>query len=151
MGYTHYFPMTRNFKESEWTLIQAAAKKLFELRKDILANGHGGVGTKSSATKKDICFNGVGDDAHETFYIPKSIKKEDLFTFTKTNRKLYDECVVAMLTIIEHFAPGALFIESDGHDEPVMWVAGTALAEQVLDGLVASLYPLVNERARIVK
>lgn len=127
MGYTHYFPQNRKFTTEEWNKIQAFAKELFLAEKDILANGNGTPGTKPSATKTTIMFNGVGDESHETCVITKAIY--DGFNFTKTARKEYDKVVVALLTYINHVAPLALNISSDGQGEPNMFVQGTALAQ----------------------
>jgi hypothetical protein len=145
MGYTHYFPQTRSFTNDEWSKIQSFAKSLFIARKDMLADGMGNINSKPKATAKDIWFNGIGEEAHETFLVRKTQPKklEDRHgQFTKTNRKAYDECVVAMLTYINHVAPGALEITSDGSREPDMWVLGTELAENITHHPLAPLFPM---------
>jgi hypothetical protein len=127
--YTHYFPQTRAFTTQEWNKIQTFAKALFLAEKNILANGNSHPGSKPAATQKDICFNGIGDEAHETCLITKA--KYNGFNFTKTARKEYDKVVVAVLTYINHIAPNALSISSDGKGEPGMFIEGTNLAQAI--------------------
>lgn len=139
MGYTHYFPQTRPFTTNEWDKILAFTKELFKHEEHILANGMGSIGSKPSATKKDICFNGINEDSHETCLITKAHYKD--FNFTKTARKEYDKVVVALLTYINHVAPGALNISSDGKGEPGMFIQGTYLAQLIAkDGMIHPLF-----------
>lgn len=129
IGYTQYFPQTRSFTTDEWNLIKSFAKQLFSLNKEILANAHGEEGTKPTANTKFISFNGIGDESHETFEITKDHNKD--YNFCKTNRKSYDDAVVAVLTYINYIAPNALTIDSDGSDEPIMFTNGTELVHQI--------------------
>ncbi len=139
MGYTHYFPQTRSFTTYEWNKILAFTKDLFKHEEHILANGMGDPGTKPKANTKEIFFNGVGDEAHETCVISKVHYRD--YNFTKTNRKEYDKVVVALLTYINHVAPGALNISSDGKGEPGMFIQGTYLAQLIAkDGMIRPLF-----------
>ncbi len=139
MGYTHYFPQKRKFTTQEWDKIQSFAKELFKHEEDILANAYGTPGTKPSATKKEISFNGVGEEAYETCFISKAHYSQ--YNFTKTAHKEYDKVVVALLTYINHIAPNALDISSDGSNEPNMFIEGTYLAQLIAkDGLIKPLF-----------
>lgn len=139
MGYTHYFPQNRAFTTQEWNKIQSFAKDLFDDQEDILANGMGSIGSKPSATKKDICFNGLNEESHETCLITKAHYKN--FNFCKTAKKEYDKVVVALLTYINHIAPDALTISSDGKGEPGAFEEGTYLAQLIAkDGMIRPLF-----------
>lgn len=64
-----------------------------------------------------IFFNGVGDNAHETFsYYPNSE-----WDFCKTARKPYDLYVCATLIVLKYFTPGLDF-SSDGVVESGEWL-----------------------------
>lgn len=54
--------------------------------------------------KTIIRFNGVEDDGHETFYLPK---KKRSFNFCKTARKPYDIAVAMVLLACHAVAPDA--------------------------------------------
>jgi len=128
MGYTHYFPQTRAFTNDEWVIIKMFATKLFDAKKNILANGMGDLDTDPDMNSKYLSFNGIGDEAHETFQVTKAWNKE--FNFCKTARKEYDIVVVAMLAIIDYIAPNVLTISSDGTKGD--FYAGVKLAQEVV-------------------
>lgn len=50
---------------------------------------------------KNIRFNGVGDDGHETFHIYRG---QDTWLFCKTATKPYDRYVMAVLFCLRYFA-----------------------------------------------
>lgn len=74
-----------------------------------------------------ICLNGIGDDVHESFYLPRDDVK---FNFCKTARKPYDLIVTAMLIMADYHAPNAYRIASDG--EIGNWQNGLDYATEVL-------------------
>lgn len=74
----------------------------------------------------EIRFNGVGDEGHETFLVDRLCDKS--FNFCKTAENPYDEAVVAILTIMNHYAQGGWEIGSDGNCED--WQDGLILAQQ---------------------
>jgi len=108
MGYTHYWRQLRDFTEMEW-------QELTRLTKLITADG---VLDQTLSTvefnidNEQICFNGIGDNGHETFIITKKKRaKEDYeeqeaydkkgaFDFCKTAHKPYDKYVVAVLCAV---------------------------------------------------
>lgn len=129
MGYTHYFEQKKAFTTPEWTNITTATNLILkELPSDMIC-GSDGRGDPI-VSKVEIAFNGNAEDdrCHESFVITKA--KNPDFNFCKTARKEYDVAVVAVLCIVEHFAPGKLDIGSDGcHAE---WAEGLALAQKVI-------------------
>jgi hypothetical protein len=98
-----------------------------------------GMGDGGSPTfnHDEICFNGVGDDSHETFRISRDhsyLNKEqtdnwskhvqdtwkkdaEIFDFTKTNRKPYDLLVTAVMTLYKHHFKDKVEISGDGGEE----------------------------------
>lgn len=139
MGYTHHWRQTRNFKEHEWKMIEAATnelcKKASVLDKDPKSS------QRLRINADEIIFNGIGEDGHETFHVTRlkpaiaswdheGQDKKQSFGFCKTNRKYYDDYVIAVLAIIDHLAPGVLLITSDGEEED--WISGYNKAKKVL-------------------
>jgi hypothetical protein len=57
-------------------------------------NAHGEEGTYPFLGERQIQFNGVGDDSHETFHLTKASQD---FEFCKTAMKPYDDVVVAVM------------------------------------------------------
>jgi hypothetical protein len=108
MGYTHYWRQQRDFTDTEW-------QELTRLTKLITADGRGVLARHPyddhtlTIDDESICFNGIGDEGHETFLITKKKRvKEDYeeqhaydkkgaFNFCKTAHKPYDKYVVAVL------------------------------------------------------
>jgi len=70
-----------------------------------------------------VRFNGVGDDAHETFVFSKKI---DSFNFCKTQRKPYDELVCACLEFAKNIFKDDITVSSDGDN-----VRSKAMDEEV--------------------
>jgi hypothetical protein len=131
MGYTHYWYLQRSATDEERAAIQSAATAIFAATAVPL--------DVQRVTGSMIAFNGVGDDAHEPFWLMFDIGVDDglrretddgEFYFTKTAVKPYDEVVVAMLCAVCHLAPGFLKPSSDGR--PVDWDLGCQLAREAL-------------------
>ena len=142
MGYTHYWRQTRNFKEHEWKMIEAATnelcKKASVLDKDPKSD------QRLRINGDEILFNGIGEDGHETFHVARlkpaipswdtdGQDKKQYFGFCKTDRKYYDDYVIAVLTIMQNLAPGVLLISSDGEEDD--WTDGYNKAKKVLPNL----------------
>lgn len=136
MGYTHYFPQNRPFSDMEWSQITKAFRKLADSDecKDLIQPeincGWTDFFTHESIKGEAIAFNGVEDDACETFVLEKSPESLDEFIFCKTNRRPYDKMVTAMLIVCAGYAEGALSISSDGTAEE--WEEGVELVTRVL-------------------
>lgn len=121
MGYTHYWNRKYSLiPDDKWKELTEFAKALFKNQSDILAGGDGE--GKPSITRAAISFNGIGDESHETCYLPR-VGELDRFDFCKTARKPYDAAVVAML--IRASKLGLITWSSDGDTEE--HAAGIAL------------------------
>lgn len=110
MGYTNYWHQHNDFTDEQWKSI----KEEYDYIKEVCGNI-----IKDETTDLDenthIIFNGIGDDAHETFFLSKDAKpfnfKKDYegqdtsFYFCKTAMKPYDIAVWYMLTQIQRICP----------------------------------------------
>ena len=131
MGYTNYFTQQREITDKEWSLIENATKEVLILcdqRGINLAYDFDYPKRPPYVSGTEIRFNGVGDEGHETFHIDRLGDKS--FNFCKTARKPYDEAVVAVLSILHHYAPGGWDIGSDGNCED--WQDGLIMAQQAI-------------------
>lgn len=101
----------------------------------------GGLGKGEAVfNAKKVWFNGVGDDAHETFYIGRKfvddghyVSRDDnkrVFEFCKTSRKPYDLAVVCCLIVFKHYLPNDIAIFSDGDEKELE--ESKALCQKVL-------------------
>lgn len=150
MGYTHYFPQKTQVDAKTWSAILEDTRTLLESDDDRippLAVEYDERDTKPKIGRSEIRFNGVGDDGHETFYLPRVHRRRGYespeyrygFNFTKTARKPYDVAVCAVLLIAHHHAPKFLEIGSDGTpsdlreaEYPNAWPVAKALVADVL-------------------
>lgn len=110
MGYTHYFNFTSsNFKDK-------FIEKELEIVKDICKRYEKIIRYEQETqeppliTEKLIRFNGIHEDAHETFYLDFS----EGFVFCKTARKPYDLPVCEVLLVIKYFNSNKFELSSDG-------------------------------------
>ena len=150
MGYTHYYKVQRTYDEKLFAKIARDFQKIVDDNPEegCLA-GYDGTG-KAEITNKIICFNGIGEESHESFLLEQSmsddrfedqkriysIKSKDIepdtkfFNFTKTARKPYDIYVQSALIIAKHYLKNKIDITSDGnHDE---WNDARVLCTKVL-------------------
>ena len=119
MGYTHY--MSRRNKNSR-NITEANRKKAVLILQNIFSRyaaiitGDGNGETRQpvivTPVTYRIWFNGIGDDAHETFDFSLTGDLPD-HEFCKTARKPYDDPVMEVLIVLKHFIPG-LNVRSDG-------------------------------------
>ena len=72
MGYTHYFPQSRSFKNDEWKTAKDGVKKIVEYcqKQGIALQYEYNISKKPSITSEVIRFNGVGDDWRLVTEIP---------------------------------------------------------------------------------
>jgi hypothetical protein len=135
MGYSHYFTLKKPIPPADWAKIKTIAGK-------ILAKAAAdGIQIEDESDGTDVTFNGVGKDAHETFYLdPNHLG----FYFCKTANKPYDVVVTAILAAIHTETKGEFYdIRSDGDAKD--WLDGIALADEAL-GLVYSIEnPIVDK------
>jgi hypothetical protein len=130
MGYTHYWKQLRSFTKPEWKDVIADVKAIVSDVQHVqgiaLADGMGDGGTQPEFTPNYIMFNGVGEDAHETFRITR---KPDGGDFCKTAQKPYDLAVTAVLCYLATVTE-THHVTSDGHGRE--WLEGLAEARRAL-------------------
>ena len=110
MGYTNYWHQYNDFTDKEWKSILEEYDYIKEVCEDIIKD-------EGDDFDRDthIIFNGIGDDAHETFFLSKEAKpfnfkkeyegQDTSFYFCKTAMKPYDIAVWYMLTQIQRICP----------------------------------------------
>lgn len=129
MGYSHYTEQLKDCPPHEWEQITTAFKKLNSIA---LLNNQQVIQREADNSalphvdEHCIVFNGIGDDAHETFVLEGTGRG---FNCCKTARKPYDDYVTAVLTLAQFYSPDTWIISSDG--EEGNWVRGHVLAQQV--------------------
>jgi len=118
MGYTHYMNTDNWSRQDELGFEKALpiVRKILKRHKDIVQFECDNA-KRPVVSKKQIRFNGIGKDGHETFYIGNKEKQVDLsngaFSFCKTSRKPYDVVVCEVLLVLNAFCPH-LSVSSDG-------------------------------------
>lgn len=105
MGYTRYWNIKNDLDDSKFVKFKEISSQIVELfdipLDDIIIDD------------SVVRFNGVGDDAHETFVF----SKKSGFNFCKTQRKPYDAVVCAcLLTAVNIFGSDISF-SSDGDND----------------------------------
>ena len=110
MGYTNYWHQYNDFTDEEWKQITEEYDYIKEVCGNIIKDE-----TTDLDRNTHIIFNGIGDDAHETFFLSKDARpfnfKKDYegqdtsFYFCKTAMKPYDIAVWYMLTQIQRICP----------------------------------------------
>lgn len=118
MGYTHYFDQQKPATQEQW---EAICKTFQEFRTLALVIGkpfpiqlHDDDQASPEISADRIIFNGIGDDGHESMVLER---EADGFQFCKTARKPYDQAVMVLLTLCDHYAPDTWEIGSDGGPE----------------------------------
>jgi hypothetical protein len=109
VGYTHYWTQNRNFTQDEWQAVRDDIGAIVNYAQHDcgipLADCEGSPKTSPLLDSDVIMFNGLGDDAHESFIIRRVIPtapryngdKHPEWDFCKTARKPYDDVVTACL------------------------------------------------------
>ena len=127
MGYTHYWRQLRDFTDTEWQELTRLTKLITADGSSILANGISDKNSRPTIDNEQICFNGIGNDGHETFRITKKKRakadyeeqeaydRQGAFEFCKTAQKPYDRYVVAVLCAIYRVQRDVMNISSDGN------------------------------------
>jgi hypothetical protein len=113
LGYTHYWTQKRPATDEEWGNICRSFKRLVKATKPPI-QFESDQARPIQVDPEAIRFNGIDEDGHETVLV----EREDLGSqFCKTERKLYDRWVIALLMLMEYEAPGCWNISSDGDRE----------------------------------
>ncbi|KAH8891767.1 hypothetical protein GQ53DRAFT_590363, partial [Thozetella sp. PMI_491] len=137
-SYTHYYGV----KERDSDAWRAAWPKLIQdaylilEASDVLVCGVEGVDEDGELLppvvdiNKGIRFNGVADDAHETFVLWQEIRD----AFVKTLEKPYDLPVACLLLRAHLLAPSHFEVFSDGFWDEASWVRARRLYEELWPG-----------------
>ena len=140
MGYTHYLYLNSNGPQELWSEAVMAARQIIEASPVPLADGHG-EGNGPLYCDDGIYTNGVGEDSHETLFVPATLAqllrygecygRSTRFVFCKTAWKPYDVVVTAVYAALREIAgPECVTVHSDGDAED--WQDGCELARRVL-------------------
>lgn len=122
MGYSHYFYRKVNLDDVAFQGVARDCQKICEIL-DTPIQYELDNDSPALFDKDAIHFNGIGDDGHETFYLPKvytrkmpsSLSHLNLpFQFCKTARKPYDINVCCCLIIAKHHLGDDIRVNSDG-------------------------------------
>lgn len=147
MGYTHYWRQVRDLTETEWDDLIAVTKDIMWRSGVELADPMGNVLGGEVISSKEIAFNGIAEDSHESFVLnrvmrelydyEKGMMQEDpgVFDFCKTARKPYDTVVTAVLIAAVAITGDAYVVSSDGYAED--WEEGMQLLDRVAPGMSA--------------
>lgn len=116
MGYTHYYGFKKDSIKKLDENVLAVLRDIAKRYKDILE--------VEELDENGFSINGIGDDAHETFYVDFGERpewKSDLdgiaFEFCKTARKPYDLPVCEMLLVLKAYYKKEFSLSSDGMAE----------------------------------
>lgn len=136
MGYTYYTRQSKPASDEQWTAIcsdfamfrvAALLGKPFPIQRES--------DDSSDVLMDDDCilFNGIEEDAHETFELNK---EGHGFNCCKTARKPYDTAVVTVLILANHHAPDVWEVSSDGDIQewqPILdWMNSTGIGTYTL-------------------
>lgn len=140
MGYSHFWERPKELDLTQFINFSNDVRKIFEVsieNRITLADGQGKT-TKPVSDDNVVCFNGLGSNSYETFFLPrvfepmKWMKPSEsglYFHFCKTNRKPYDLTVMAVLIAFKHHFKEAI-VTSDGEIES--WTPAKILCQQSL-------------------
>jgi hypothetical protein len=123
MGYTHYWNFIEEPSREKFVEFAEGVKQLVATAQDA------GIEIADEEYGDDkIVFNGVGANAHETFFV--SADGVD-FNFCKTAQKPYDIAVTASLILGKKIFGDNFKVSSDGDWSD--WQSGVLLYESVYD------------------
>ncbi len=113
MSYKHTWHLsTTEHNQETWNSFVNDTEKLYKkLPKSIKLTGCVG-GPTPIFSEAEICFNGYGDEAYETFYL--KVKELNGYNFCKTERKPYDFMVQVTLSLYKFYFSDVVKISSDG-------------------------------------
>ena len=132
MGYTHYWHQRCDIGKDAWgTIVEDVAVILAFIEHEQgvpLASWIGAGGSRPLLNAREIAFNGLGDDQHESLVIQPA-RTDSSSWFCKTARKPYDLAVTAVLSYLSSVAE-THYVTSDGHGAE--WLAGVEAVRQAL-------------------
>ena len=135
MGYTHYWYKTQKLDTIQFHDFLADFSKVIE-------ENHGlGQLVEFQNSTDYLNFNGIGEQAHETFFFERKVDMDEfiqknkdnrIFSFCKTARKPYDVLVCIALIIAKKQFTTNVDISSDGCDESDMWQEPRQICQNTL-------------------
>ena len=132
MGHTHYWQRPPQLPAPAFGRAVVDCRRVLPETNIPLAGANG---TKKPFFRSDaIVFNGVGENAHETFAV--RLEEADhgdgrpAFSFCKTEHKPYDLAVQVVLIVFQHHLGKQFGVSSDGDDAE--WETARRLCQQVL-------------------
>jgi len=145
MGYTHYASRRKRLPLASFKLAAEDCRKVVEVlraEKGIRIQFDMDDPKPAHFGADHVQFNGVEDEAHETFVVERNhtpcpgqtlpARGEGWFEFTKTARKPYDCAVCACLIVFHHHFGEAYRISSDGDDDDEGWLTARECCQRVL-------------------
>jgi len=115
MGYTNYWECETDFTDEEWNAVCEEAQYMKEIsggyNRENMFRTLDSVDILKGKVINEICFNGVGDNGCETFYLTN---KATSFSFCKTREMPYDIYVWHLLTFCQ-------MIKKDFHARRDRW------------------------------
>jgi len=133
MGYTHYWRIHQRMNPELFANFSSDCEKLVKASDVPITGGSGEEGEEPEFSTKLVNFNGINDDAHETFYVKVN---DSGFNFCKTARKPYDKVVTACLILLKHYFN---FIEVSSDGDLDEWKYGIELFKSVFPDRTISL------------
>lgn len=122
MSYTHYWSITKPLEsDTIWETLRESVGQLI---------AHSGIPLEVHLTNEFIRLNGLGEDAHETFHLERTLTE---FAFCKTARKPYDVVVAATLTLAYTLFLGSMDVRSDGDMKDKEWQNAMKLLTTAFD------------------
>ena len=122
MGYTHYWNFEEIPSKQKFAEFTEGVKQLTATANEA------GIPIGEEKYESDfLTFNGVGDGAHESFYV--ELNRED--NFCKTAFKPYDTAVTASLILAKKIFGSDFQLTSDGNWND--WESGRLLYESVFN------------------
>ena len=127
MGYTHYWKFNQEPTPEKFTEFVEGVRQITATADEA------GIPIGEELYKSDyVRFNGVGDGAHESFYIELPVGDERYDDgFCKTAQKPYDTAVTASLILAKKIFGEDIEIRSDGNWSD--WQGGQLLYESVFN------------------
>jgi len=119
MNYGHYWIINAPIPADKFAEFATGVKNLANI-----AKGEGLQLADEAYSTEVICFNGKGEDAHETFCFAAT---DTGFQFCKTARKPYDYLVTASLILAQVIFKSDITLMSDGSLFEVDWDEGKEL------------------------
>ena len=137
MGYTHYWYKVQEIPLELWKDFTEDFNKVLPLFVRYLSDTTDDNSDELIVDNDEIRFNGIGQNAHETFYFERTVDIKNkrfvqyretnavvqaqamdtephIFNFCKTARKPYDIAVMCALVIACHHFKDKIMISSDG-------------------------------------